>query len=440
MSGLAIPDEFLALGDEMHAFGRGLFPICRSITGDGVRETLARIKTQVSGLETRSFRSGDKVCDWTIPLEWRIRDAHVIGPDGDVVIRLEDNNLHIVGYSEPVDTELELDELQAHLHSLPDQPDAVPYVTSYYNPSWGFCIADRRRSQLAPGRYRVRIDSELFAGQLDYGEAFIAGSSPGEIFISTYVCHPSMANNELSGPLVSAWLYNWLRQKPRRYSYRFAFIPETIGAIAYLSRNLTTMKENIVAGFVLTCIGDDRCYSYLASRAENTLADRAARHALSHIDPQYKSYTFLDRGSDERQYCAPGVDLPVASIMRSKYATYPEYHTSLDDFGLVTPSGLAGGLHAAVRTVEAIESNWIWRATTLGEPQLGRRGLYPTESTEEATADWRKMWNLLAYADGTRDLIAIADKIGAPIWELAPIVATLESHDLIRRVEAANPA
>jgi aminopeptidase-like protein len=247
-----------------------------------------------------------------------------------------------------------------------------------------------------------------------------------------------MANNELSGPLVSAWLYNWLRQKPRRYSYRFAFAPETIGAIAYISRNLAAMKENIVAGLVLTCIGDDRCYSYLASRAENTLADRAARHALSHIDPQYKSYSYLDRGSDERQYCAPGVDLPVASIMRSKYGTYPEYHTSLDDFTLVTPTGLAGGLHAAVRAVEAIEANRTWRATTLGEPQLGRRGLYPSMATEEATTEWRNMWNFLAYADGARDLIAIADKIGAPVWELAPIAATLESHDLIRRMEPAK--
>ena len=438
MTALPVPDAFLALGEAMHAFGRQLFPICRSITGDGLRETLAQIKGQVSGLQMRSFRSGETVGDWTIPPEWRIRGAHIIGPDGDTIIRFEDNNLHVVGYSEPVDTELELDELQAHLYSLPDQPDAVPYITSYYKPRWGFCIADRRRKQLRPGRYRVRIDSELFAGQLDYGEAFLQGESAQEIFISTYLCHPSMANNELSGPLVSAWLYNWLRQKPRRYSYRFVFAPETIGAIAYISRNLAAMKENIVAGFVLTCIGDDRCYSYLASRAENTLADRAARHALSHIDPQYKSYPYLDRGSDERQYCAPGVDLPVASLMRSKYGTYPEYHTSLDDFTLVTPSGLAGGLHAAVRTVEAIEANRTWRATTLGEPQLGRRGLYPSMATEEANADWRNMWNFLAYADGTRDLIAIADKIGAPVWALAPIAATLESHDLIRRTEAAK--
>jgi aminopeptidase-like protein len=438
MTGLPIPDTFLVLGGEMHAFGQELFPICRSLTGDGIRETLTRIKDHIGGLEMRSFRSGEEVYDWTIPLEWRIRDAHVIGPDDNTIIRFADNNLHVVGYSEPVDAELELDELQVHLYSLPDQPDAIPYVTSYYKQRWGFCLADRQRKQLAPGRYRVRIDSELFPGQLDYGEAYIPGASAEEIFISTYVCHPSMANNELSGPLVSAWLYNWLRQKPRRYSYRFVFIPETIGAIAYLSRNLAAMKENIVAGFVLTCIGDDRCYSYLASRAENTLADRAARHVLSHLDPQYKAYPFLDRGSDERQYCAPGVDLPVASIMRSKYGTYSEYHTSLDDFTLVTPSGLAGGLHAAVRAVEAIESNWIWRSTTLGEPQLGRRGLYPTMATDDSTADWRKMWNFMAYADGTRDLISIADKIGEPIWQLAPIAATLESHDLIRRVEVAK--
>lgn len=435
MTGHAIPEEFLAAGRQMHAFGRELFPICRSLTGEGVRETLKRLGHLVEGLEVKRVASGEKVFDWTVPDEWRITTARLIGPDGETVVDFADNNLHVVGYSEPVNVELDLEDLQAHLHSLPDQPDAIPYVTSYYRRRWGFCLTDSQRRALRPGRYRAVIDSALFPGQLDYGEAVIPGQTREEIFLSTYVCHPSMANNELSGPLVAAWLHQWARRRKMRHTLRFVFLPETIGSIAYLARNLAAMRRDVVAGFVLTCLGDDRAYSYLASREENTLADRAARHVLSHIDPGHRRWSFLDRGSDERQYCAPGIDLPFVSIMRSKYATFPEYHTSLDDFSLVTPTGLAGGLHAVTRAVEAVEENRRWRATVLGEPQLGRRGLYPTLSTKGSGDAIRPMMNFLAYADGKRDLIAIADKIGAPIWDLSGFAATLASHGLIVDVD-----
>jgi len=422
----------------MHALGQELFPVCRSLTGEGVRITLRRLADYVDGLVVKQVPSGEKVFDWTVPDEWRISSGRLTGPDGKTVVDFADNNLHVVGYSEPVDVELDLEDLQPHLHSLPDQPDAIPYVTSYYRRRWGFCLTDTRRRELLPGRYHASIDSALFPGHLDYGEAVIPGKTSDEIFLSTYVCHPSMANNELSGPLVAAWLHQWARQRQMRHTLRFVFLPETIGSIAYLARNLAAMRRNVVAGFVLTCLGDDRAYSYLASREANTLADRAARNVLSHIDPDYHHWSFLDRGSDERQYCAPGIDLPFVSIMRSKYATYPEYHTSLDDFSLVTPSGLAGGLYAVTRAVEAVEENRRWRATVLCEPQLGRRGLYPTLSTKGSGDTIRPMMNFLAYADGKYDLIAIADKIGVPVWELAPIAAMLERQGLVENVDQAG--
>lgn len=418
-------------GQEMHEFIRELFPICRSLTGPGTRATLRRIADMLPGMTLHDVPSGTQAFDWTVPDEWTIRSARLIGPDGETAIDFAENNLHVLGYSEPVDREIELGELQDHLYSLPDQTDAIPYVTSYYKRRWGFCLTHRQREALRPGTYRAVIDATLAPGRLTYGELVIPGTSSEEIFLSTYVCHPSMANNELSGPAVTTWLAKWIASEPRRYTYRIVFIPETIGSILYLSRNLEHLKSHVIAGFNITCVGDERCYSFLPSRNGETVSDRVARHVLSHRVDDFVSYTFFDRGSDERQYCAPGADLPIASVMRSKYGAYPEYHTSLDDLELVTPAGLAGSYDVLKACLELLEANRTWQAAVVGEPQLGKRGLYPTISAPNGALVGRDMMNVLAYCDGTRDLIALADLIGIDAGVCAGIIQQLAEKDLL---------
>jgi aminopeptidase-like protein len=425
----------MSVGEQMHAFAAKLFPICRSLTGNGVRQTLAEIRQHVPALTLHEVASGTQAFDWVVPDEWNISAAQLIGPNGAVVADFANHNLHVVGYSEPVECVMSLEQLQGHLHSLPELPDAIPYVTSYYRRYWGFCLPHRIRAALPPGDYRVKIDSTLASGSLTYGEVILPGESTREVFLSTYVCHPSMANNELSGPVVTTWLIKWLMEQRRRYTYRIVFIPETIGSIVYLSRNLAAMRSNIVAGFNISCVGDDRCYSYLPSRNGHTLSDRTAQYVLGCIDADYTRYSYLDRGSDERQYCAPGVDLPVCCIMRSKYGCYPEYHSSADDLTLVTPTGLEGAYIVLKRCLEILEVNRCWRATVLCEPQLGKRGLYPTLSTRNNRQLVQTMMDLLAYADGTRDILNIAEVIHADPLECDSIAQKLANRGLLEKVD-----
>ncbi len=425
----------MSIGERMYGWMEDLFPLNRSITGPGTRETLSYLKERLSGLQVKEIPSGTDVFDWTVPDEWRIRDAYIADESGRRIVDWQEHNLHVVGYSEPVDRRMSLTELDEHLHSLPDQPEAIPYVTSYYERRWGFCLRHRTREQLEPGEYHVVIDSDLEPGVLNYGELVLPGRSDQEVFLSTYVCHPSMANNELSGPVVATALGQWIDSlQDRRYTYRIVFVPETIGSLAYLNRNLDHLKEHVVAGFNLTCLGDERCFSYLPSRAGESLSDRVARHVLRHLSSDVEGYSFLDRGSDERQYCAPGIDLPIASIMRSKYGEYPEYHTSLDDLSLVSPQGLEGGYMALRRGLEVLESNYGLQTTVLGEPNLGKRGLYPTLSTKEEAKDANTLLDVLAYSDG-RSLLEVAEAIEKPAWKVRDAAETLIEGGVLEKLK-----
>jgi len=426
-------------GHYMHELARRLWPIHRSITGAGVRETLQILQEELPDLKVHEVPSGAKVFDWTVPQEWVIRGARLIGPDGQTIVDLKDSNLHVVGYSIGVDTDMTLEELQPHLHSIPEQPDAIPFVTSYYHPTWGFCLTHEQRQKLQPGTYRAIIDAERIDGSLTYGELIIPGETTDEIFLSTYVCHPSLANNELSGPVVATAMAKWLQDLPtRHYTYRIVFTPESIGAITYASRNLDELKTNVIAGFQLTCIGDDRQFTYLASRNGNTRIDRIARRVLKGR-PNVVHYSYLHRGSDERTYSSAGVDLPFVSIMRSRYADYPEYHTSQDDLEhVVTPEGLQGGFEAVQECIETLEHEPVLVTTTYGEPQLGKRGLYHTMLNKHTSDEVMLRTNILAYADGHHAVSDLAELTGEDEETISTMVQELIDHDLIRSTHQSN--
>lgn len=415
----------------MHTLATRLFPIGRSLTGNGVRETLAILQEHIP-LTIHEVPTGTKAFDWTVPKEWNVQEAYIVDPSGKRIADYAANNLHLVGYSTPVDKELSLAELQKHLYSDEMKPDAIPYVTSYYAERWGFCLSHNERKALQEGTYRVHIDSELKNGSLTYGELVISGTSQKEVLLSTYVCHPSMANNELSGPVLAVELARWLASAPRKYTYRIVFIPEMIGSLVYLSKHLKHLQEHTVAGFVLTCVGDERTYTFIPSRTGDTLADRVALRVLKDMHPEFVHESFLKRGSDERNYCSPGVDLPVVSMMRSRYGTYPEYHTSLDDLSLVTPTGLQGSYDLYRAALEMLEQEPLYRAVFRGEPQLGRRGLYPTLSQNGYVGvSVQRQLDVLSYADGTRLPEDIAEIIETPLTELRPLFTTLKEHGLL---------
>ena len=418
---------------KMYELAEKLWPLNRSLTGQGVRSTLRYVKEILPNLEILEIPTGTQVFDWVIPKEWKVHNAWIVTPDGKKICDFSVNNLHLVGYSMPINTTLSLAELNQHLYSLPDQPSAIPYITSYYQERWGFCLTQNQRNELVDGDYEVFIDAELFEGSLTYAELIIPGLSEKEVFLSTYVCHPSMANNELSGLVVTTYLAKWLSEcSKNKYTHRIIFIPETIGSIMYLSKNLKSMKSNIIAGYNVSCVGDERGYSYLPSRRGNTLSDVVGIHMLKHLAPDFKSYTWKDRGSDERQYCAPHIDLPIASVMRTKYGEYPEYHTSLDNLiNVVTKDGLLGGYNVLKHCLEAINHHCYPSVNVYCEPQLGKRGLYPTLSTKNTHNKVSLMMNLITWSDGKNSLIEIAEICGVPVWDLYPIIKEMQSRELI---------
>ena len=423
------------IGRDMYSLAAELFPINRSLTGQGVRDTLSIVKRELPELRLHQVPTGTRACDWTVPDEWNISEAYIENEEGKRILDFREHSLHVLGYSEPVDSWFDLRQLQDHLYSLPEQPDAIPYITSYYKRRWGFCMTHNQRQSLAEGKYRAFIDSSLGPGVLDFADLLIKGRSQEEILFSTYICHPSMANNEVSGIVLAVFLAKFLmRQQPLNYSYRFVFVPETIGSIVYISQNLEKLKKNVKAGFVLTCVGDDNNCSFIPSRLGGTLADRVALHVLNHHAKNVRRYTFLDRGSDERQYCSPGVDLPVVSMPRSKYGDYPEYHTSLDNMDFVSPEGFHGAFDIHTKCILVLENNFFYRVQTLCEPQLGKRGLYPTISTKKFNPDVRNMMNLIAYSDGRHDLLDIAETIGADAVSLLPLLEKLMKANLVKSV------
>ena len=426
-------------GQEMYALAAKLFPICRSITGEGVRQTLEILSSALAEdgikLVTHEVPSGTRAFDWTVPKEWVIREAYIEDSSGNHVIDIAENNLHVMGYSAPVDQWVDLAELKDHIYTQPDQPDVIPYVTSYYKERYGFCMSEAQKNSLPEGRYHMYIDSQLIDGSLTYAEVVLPGATDDEILFTSYVCHPSMANNECSGPVLLTELIRYVNaMENRKYTYRFLLNPETIGAITYLSRNHRHLKEHLKAGLVLSCVGDDGDYSLVHTRYGHTLTDKGLANILKNRRG-YREYSFLSRGSDERQYNAPGIDLPVAGFCRSKYGTFPEYHTSADDMNFISPAGLQGSYDVLTQWIDAMEWNEHYRVTVLCEPQLGKRGLYPTVSQKGTYDAVFATVNLLAYADGRNDLFDISERIQVPVSHLVEVVKKLRENHLLEVVD-----
>lgn len=432
---------FLDYGKEMFALTQKLFKIPRSLSGNGNRETLKILQECLENLKIYEVPSGTKAFDWEIPKEWNVKDAYIITPSGEKICNFKENNLHLMGYSIPCECSLTFNELESHLYVLENQPSAIPYITSYYKERWGFCLTFsdfctlREQYKDSPQKFQIHIDSCLESGSLSYAELYIQGKSKQEIVFSTYICHPQMVNNELSGIALAYALGKILSQRENPYSVRILFLPETIGSIYYLSRHLEHLQASCIAGFVLTCIGDCRNYSVLHSREGNNLADRAAKHILKHYYKDFKEYSYLERGSDERQYCAPNVDLPFCTLMRTKFGAYPEYHTSLDDLSLVSAQSFADSLQYVWRILRTLELNGIYQNTILCEPQLGKRGLYPTLSTKDSINQIKDMRNLLMYCDGKKDLLEIAEICNINLLAMQEWIEKFLTHNLLKRIE-----
>ncbi|EKH6745630.1 DUF4910 domain-containing protein [Campylobacter coli] len=426
--------DFSQTGKAMYELACELFPIPRSITGQGFRASLEILNKTLGGgiLKFHSIKSGTKVFDWIVPDEWNAKEAHIITPEGEKICDFKKHNLHLLNYSEAIDKEIELEELQNHLYSIEEMPDAIPYVTSYYKRRWGFCLTHNERKKLKKGKYKVYINAKHDEnGVLNYADFILPSTqnSKDEILISTYLCHPSMANNELSGPVVAIFLAKWLLSlKERKYNYRFVIIPETIGSIVYLSKHLEHLKKHVKAGFVLSCLGDDHTYSLIHTPKENTLSDKVALHTLKNKE-NFKAFSFLDRGSDERQYNAPLVNLGIVGVCRTRYGDYDGYHNSKDDLNFISEKGLMGGLQSMQEMILNLEINAVYENTIVCEPNLGKRGLYHTLSTAN---DIPLACNFLAYCDGENDIIDIANILNMQAYEFKELLEKIKFYGLVK--------
>jgi aminopeptidase-like protein len=412
----------------MIKWAKDLFPLCRSITGEGVKKTLEYFIKVNPEFRIINFKSGLNVFDWKIPQVWNIKDAYIEHESGKKYAQFSKLNLHVVGYSVPINKIISKKDLLKHIYTQKDQPNSVPYVTSYYKKRWGFCLSENEKRKLPKGKYRVFIDSNFKNGNLKVAQAVIKGSSKKEIFFSSYICHPSMANNELSGPVLLNAIMKYVKRKKRNFTYRFVLLPETIGSIAYLSKYKNIMKKNIICGYNLTCVGDDRAYSYVASRDGNTIADYFLDKNLKNVK-NFKKYHYTGRGSDERQYCSPGIDLPVCAFSRSK--SYKEYHTNKDDFKVVTQKGLVQSFKLMKKIINQIENSTFPKVKIFCEPNLGKRNLYPTLSKKGSYNNIKIRMDLLAYADGSKSLDFISSLIKKPINKLTAEYKLLKSKGLL---------
>lgn len=431
------------VGPAIHALIRELYPICRSITGDGVRQTLARLQ-QLIALTVHEVPSGTPVFDWTVPREWNIRDAYVKNSRGERVIDFQRHNLHVVSYSTPVQARMSLAELRPHLHTLPEQPELIPYRTTYYAPAWGFCLPHRQLANLPEDDYEVCIDSTLTDGHLSYGEFVLEGSSAQEVLISTHVCHPSLCNDNLSGVAVAAFLARHLAnqgaQAPLRFTYRFLFIPGTIGSITWLSRNEERARA-IAHGLVLTCIGDRGNFTYKKTRHGDAPIDRALLHVLKHSGREHAVVDFSPYGYDERQYSSPGFGLPVGCLMRSHYGQFSQYHTSADNLDFVEPAQLADAFSTLRSVVEVLEHDGRYlNLNPKCEPQLGRRGLYGAMGGSRIQQLEMAMLWVLNLSDGQFSLLDIARRSDLPFEVIQDAAQLLLRHDLLAPCEDADRA
>jgi aminopeptidase-like protein len=403
-------DNFTAVGEQMHRLITSLYPICRSITGDGVRQSFEIIKKFIP-LTVYEVPSGKKVFDWNVPKEWNIRDAYIKNSRGEKIVDFKNSNLHVLNYSIPVQKKVRLAELKEHLHSIPEHPDWIPYRTSYYNEAWGFCVSHNQLMSLEEGEYEVFIDSSLEAGSLTYAECFIPGELSDEVLIFTHTCHPSLCNDNLSGISLSVFLIRHLMQQKRRYSYRFVFAPTTIGSIVWLAENEANVYK-IKHGLICTLVGDTNEFTYKRSRQHDAEIDQVAEYVVKSKSKENKIIDFFPFGYDERQFCSPGFDLPVGRISRATYGVYPEYHTSADNLEFVKASALQESLNIFQEIIEVIETNKKYiNQSPKGEAQLGKRGLYSVigANNEKMHFQLALLWVLNA-SDGSQSLLDIARK------------------------------
>ena len=418
-------------GNAMHALMTRLYPICRSITGDGIRETLAELRNQIP-FAVEEVPSGTQVFDWTVPKEWNIRDAYIRNAQGEKVVDFKKHTLHVLNYSVPVRAKMSLAELQPHLYSLPEQPEVIPYRTSYYTERWGFCLPHRLREQLPEGEYEVVVDSTLEEGALTYGELFLRGEEEDEVLISTHACHPSLCNDNLSGLVLSTMLAKFLSGVRRRYSYRFLFIPGAIGSITWLARNEATAFR-VKHGLVVACVGDSGPMTYKKSRRGNAEIDRAVLHVLEASGTPYRVKDFSPYGYDERQYSSPGFNLAVGSLTRTPHGEFPEYHTSADNLEFVRPEFLGDSLLRYLEVVRLLEGNRKYVNTNpKGEPQLGKRGLYSSlgGNVHAKQLEMAFLW-ILNLSDGNHSLLDIAERSGVSFSECESAAALLAQHGLL---------